>query len=85
MLLAEVNIAESDDSEVHILSVEPVMLTDLETGRHVPEMLMANISNSESRLFSMSDATDWDMPGNEREYNRFPQKQVLYYDMHRLS
>ena len=49
MLLAEVNVAESDDSEVHILSVEPVMLTDVETGRHVPEMLMANISNSESR------------------------------------
>ena len=78
MLRAEVNVAESDDSEVHILSVEPVMLTDFETGRHVPEMLMANISNSESRLFSMSDATDWDMPGNEREYNRFPQKHVLY-------
>ena len=78
MLIAEVDIAASDDSEVHILSVEPVMLTDFETGRHVPEMLMANISNSESRLFSMSDATDWDMPGNEREYNRFPQKQVLY-------
>ena len=78
MLLAEVNVAESDDSEMHILSVEPVMLTDLETGRHVPEMLMAHISNSEPRLFSMSDATDWDMPGNEREYNRFPQKQVLY-------
>ena len=78
MLRAEVDAAESDDSEVHILSVEPVMLTDLGTGRHVPEMLMANISNSEPRLFSMSDATDWDMPGNEREYNRFPQKQVLY-------
>ena len=78
MLRAEINIAESDDSEVHIVSVEPVMLTDVETGRHVPEMLMANISNSESRIFSMSDATNWDMPGNEREYNRFPQKQVLY-------
>ena len=52
--------------------------TDLETGRHVPEMLMATISNLEPRLFSMSDATAWDMPGNEREYNRFPQRQVLY-------
>ena len=79
MLLAEgVNVAESDDSEIRIFSVESVMLTDFETGRHVPEMLMANISNSEPRLCLMSDATDWDMPGNEREYNRFPQKQVLY-------
>ena len=43
MLLAEVDIAASDDSEVHILSVEPVMLTDFETGRHVPEMLMAKL------------------------------------------
>ena len=78
MLEVEVNLAESDDSEVHILSVEPVMLTDFETGRRVPEMLMAAITNSEPSVFSMSDASAWDMPSNEREYNRFPQRQVLY-------
>ena len=68
----------SDDSELTVLSVRPVMLTDYETGRHVPDMLMAAIANSSPVVFSASDATLWDVPGNERDYNRSPHKEELY-------
>ena len=41
-LESEAQHLHSDDSELTVLSVQPVMLTDYETGRHIPDMAHAD-------------------------------------------